>query len=113
MTSARTTALPRPLFSEALLLLAPLLACAGGSRPAKAPAAPADPLAEVAWLEGRWQVAAPAEPASEHWSRVGELLHGVGFTTKAGRTSFFEVLIVSRKEGALVYTALPGVLIGQ
>jgi ketosteroid isomerase-like protein len=99
----------------ALLPLALSLACSGGSSgPSVAPGssstgtAPADPLAPIAWLEGRWQTAAPADPAAEHWTRVGPSLHGVGFTTKGGRTSFFEVLLIHHKDGGLVYTAMPG-----
>lgn len=83
-------------------------ACGSSSAPpAAAPAATVDPLADVAWMEGRWQTGTGQQGGAEHWTRVGDSLHGIGFIARDGRSQIFEVLIISRKNGALTYTAMP------
>ena len=92
------------------------LACGGGAPPPSspppgaqaAPPAPAsgDPLAQVAWMEGRWE-SGLADAASEHWTRAGDRWVGIGLTTRGGKTVGFEILTVSMKDGRLVYTAMP------
>jgi Domain of unknown function (DUF6265) len=94
----------RPAALLAVLALA-MLACGGAGSPA--PSEVSDPLAEVAWLEGRWETAPPSEPSVEHWVRVDDALIGVSFSTRAGRTAAFEVLTISRRGGGLVYDAMP------
>jgi ketosteroid isomerase-like protein len=87
-------------------------ACGSASAPVSAPvSAPpppaADPLADVAWMEGRWQTGTAQQGGAEHWTRVGDALHGIGFIARGGKSQIFEVLVISRKNGALTYTAMP------
>jgi ketosteroid isomerase-like protein len=64
-------------------------------------------MASLTWLEGRWQTGDASDGGAEHWTRIGAKLLGIGFTAKAGRTAFFEVLAIQMEEGVPVYTAMP------
>ncbi len=87
-----------------------MAACATrpASTPAPAPIAPAaSPPANLpAWMIGHW--VREDRTGSETWVAAGPALLGVGFTTTAASTSWFEVLIIAEVDGVLTFTALPG-----
>jgi ketosteroid isomerase-like protein len=45
---------------------------------------------------------------SETWMTAGPALLGIGFATTSAGTSWFEALIISKVNGVLTYTAIPG-----
>jgi ketosteroid isomerase-like protein len=81
-------------------------ACAASARPKKGAEVPAiSTNALLPWLVGRWERA----EGIEHWVPARDVMWGVGFTVKDGKTAFFEVLQVAKGEGgALEYVAFPG-----
>jgi ketosteroid isomerase-like protein len=92
---------------------AALLAACGGGRVEPQSTAPEtatavradDPLAAAAWLEGRWRA---GSGAVEDWIRIDDTLYGIGLPAPGASGQPFEVLMVQRLEGTLVYTAYPG-----
>lgn len=69
-----------------------------------------DPAASAAaLLAGSWVAEREGgERVEEHWtSSAGGALLGVGRSVKDGRTTFFELLRIEARDGALVYVAQP------
>lgn len=54
-------------------------------------------------LLGDWRSA----DTSETWMAKGDRLIGVGFSTSAGATRMFDVMIIHPEKGKLIYTAMP------
>jgi hypothetical protein len=88
-----------------------LIGCSSAAKPAApAPVAATAVGAEVAlpgWLAGHWVSTAGS---SESWVTVGEVMVGFGAGVFEGRTTAFEVMILHRLGGKLLYTAIPNAL---
>jgi hypothetical protein len=104
-----------------LAALLVLLLCAGAAAqtppatPADAKAAPAiadgaNPLAQLAWLEGCWRGNVNQREFREHWLPLrGDLLVGASHTVMDGKTLDYEYLhLEPRADGVYYVTASPG-----
>ena len=83
-----------------------LLAAAGA-----APATPADPFANLGWLQGCWVPGAGGEAGTvETWTGpAGGTMLGMSRTVKHGRTGEYEFIQIREIEpGKLAYIAQPG-----
>lgn len=69
-------------------------------------ARPIDELAQIrSWLPGAWH--ATESESTEVWSAVGEVLAGVGFAVRDGKTVFYDVMLVHADGQRAVLTAIP------
>lgn len=76
--------------------------------PTPAPAAPADPLAEFAWLDGCWKGSVNQRDFREHWmAPQGGMLLGVSQVVMAGKTVGYEYLKIERRPDGVYYVAVP------
>lgn len=83
-----------------------LLAAASGAM-----ASPADPFANLSWLQGCWAPAAGGEPGTvETWmGPAGGSMLGMSRTVKNGKTGEFEFIQIREIEpGKLAFIAQPG-----
>jgi ketosteroid isomerase-like protein len=55
---------------------------------------------------GAWT--SEAADSGETWVRVGEVLVGLGWSSREARTTAFEVMVIHRLDGPTYYTAMPG-----
>ncbi len=97
------------LFSA--LLLGAMVACDVGAQATPAPDAKgtaADPLAQLAWLEGCWRGNVNQREFREQWMPLrGELLLGVSQTVMAGKTQGYEYLRLEARSDGVFYVAAP------
>ena len=57
----------------------------------------------LSWLLGRWE----RQQGFEHWTVAGDVMWGVGFSSRDGKTSQFEVLAIEPGDRGLRYVAIP------
>jgi hypothetical protein len=93
------------MFLKTTLCCTLLAACAGAT------AGPADPFANLGWLQGCWVPAAASAEAGtvETWTgAAGGTMFGMSRTVKGGRTHEFEFVQIREVEpGKLAYIAQP------
>ena len=97
----------RPILLFAVLVL--LLRSSASPREDPAPAAPPK-IDALAWLAGSWRAEeVGGARAEENWTEpLGGTMLATARQVRGGRTAFFEFLrIEERKDGALVYVAMP------
>ncbi|MFP2906960.1 DUF6265 family protein [Pyxidicoccus sp. 3LFB2] len=101
-----------------LLSLVPVVLCSAAlpscrSAPAPAPEARGaracgTSIADVAWMEGRWQGPSGSGAVDEHWSHAaGDSMLGMSRFISNGRTAFFEYLRMEARPDGLYYIAHP------
>lgn len=91
------TGIPRGCAALLLTAATPLLAQAPQAR-----------IDQAAWLTGCWQTSSPQRIVEEQWTVPrGETMLGTGRTVREGRTVEYEFVLLSAKDGHLVYQAHP------
>jgi len=90
------------------LILGPTLATtlASGCGSTPAPQTPVAVSAPAAWLAGAWR--SESGDAGETWVQVDDRMIGVGFATRNGATTWFEVMMLHTQGDDTLLTAIPG-----
>src|SRR5688572_9600488 len=65
-------------------------------------------ISDVAWLQGCWELRAGERVVEERWMppRAGSML-GVGRTTRGGKLTEHEYIVLTERDGRLAYEAHP------
>ena len=62
----------------------------------------------VGWLTGCWETSSPQRTIDEQWSAPrGRTMLGTGRTVQDGRTTEYEFVVLTEKDGRLAYEAHP------
>ena len=63
---------------------------------------------QVGWLAGCWETGSPQRLIQEQWTTPrGQTMLGTGRTVRDGRTTEYEFVLISAKDGRLAYEAHP------
>jgi hypothetical protein len=88
------------------LLLFCLLAVAVAARPSAQ--RPEVRVEQVGWMAGCWETSSPQRTVEEQWTAPrGQTMLGTGRTVRDGRTTEYEFVVISVKDGRLAYEAHP------
>jgi len=102
-----STRLPRLLAVLAMALSLPGVGVAQGTPP-PAPAEPASPLQDFAWLAGCWEGKVNQRDFREQWLPLrGDIMVGVSQTASQGKTQSYEFLRLEPRADAVYYIPMP------
>ncbi|MDX2175153.1 MAG: DUF6265 family protein [Candidatus Sumerlaeia bacterium] len=83
-----------------------LISCSRSTPVTRTDTAPADPLAELAWLSGQWE--SPDGLSREEWMAPRDgLMLGMNRQLAPGRRPFFEYLRIEARPDGVYYVAQP------